>query len=73
MTFAVEAHEQGAAAGLTSSIGGIGFIIGPALGTGLYGLNMLAPFWFAAAVLILGLALLIMHPLTRIRKSPQIA
>ncbi len=73
MTFAVEPHEQGAAAGVTSSIGGIGFIVGPSLGTGLYGMNMLFPFLLAAAILILGLMILFMHPVTRVRRSPQAA
>ena len=73
MTFAVEPHEQGAAAGVTSSIGGFGFILGPSLGTGLYGVNMLLPYLLAAVIIILGLTLLLAHPLTRMRKSPQAA
>lgn len=58
MTFAVEPHEQGAAAGLTSSIGGFGFIFGPMLGTGLYGLNHMLPYMFAALVLAFGMVVL---------------
>ncbi len=66
ITFAVAAHEQGAAAGLSSSVGGMGFILGPMLGTGLYGLNPTYPYVFAVAVLLLGLTVLLAHPATRI-------
>jgi MFS transporter, DHA1 family, tetracycline resistance protein len=73
ITFAVEADEQGAAAGLASSISGIGFVIGPGLGTGLYGVYMLLPYLFAVAVLIAGLMVLFIHPRTRVRGAPQAA
>jgi MFS family permease len=65
ITFAVEAHEQGAAAGLTSAVGGLGYVFGPFLGTALYDLHMLAPYLFAMLVLISGLTLLVTHPRTR--------
>ena len=58
MTFAVEPHEQGAAAGLTASIGGFGFIFGPMLGTGLYGINPVLPYLFAGLVLVFGIIVL---------------
>jgi DHA1 family tetracycline resistance protein-like MFS transporter len=67
VTFAVESHEQGAAAGLTSSITGLGFIIGPSLGTGLYGLKPMYPYLFAALVLAAGIVTLVtMVPRLRI-------
>ena len=66
MTFAVEPHEQGAAAGLTASIGGFGFIFGPMLGTGLYGLNPMIPYLFAGLVLVFGIAVLAMRLRVRV-------
>lgn len=69
VTFAVEPHEQGSAAGLASAIPGYGFIFGPALGTALYGLNPFTPWLFAALVVLVGLAVLVLHPRTRV--APQ--
>lgn len=66
VTFAVEPHEQGAAAGLMSSIGGLGFIFGPLLGTWFYGFNPMYPYLFAALVLVFGLAMLVIHPRNRV-------
>jgi len=43
---------QGRAAGLFSSAQGIGFVIGPTLGTGLYGWGHTGPFWLASALLM---------------------
>ena len=65
VTFAVEPHEQGAAAGLANAIPGYGYIFGPALGTALYGLNPFSPYIFAALVMLAGLAVLVLHPSTR--------
>ena len=65
VTFAVEAHEQGAAAGLANSIPGYGYIFGPALGTALYGLNPFSPYILACVVMLAGLAVLALHPSTR--------
>ena len=62
ITFAVESHEQGAAAGMMSSIGGTGFIFGPMLGTGLYGINPAFPYMFGAVVLVVGITILVMKP-----------
>lgn len=73
MTFAVEAHEQGAAAGLTSAVGGIGYVIGPFLGTGLYELHMLLPYAFGGLVLIGALTLLLRHPRTRVPRTSELA
>ena len=66
VTFAVEPHEQGSAAGLASAVPGYGFIFGPALGTALYGLNPFSPWIFAALVLLGGIAVLVLHPRTRV-------
>ncbi len=65
VTFAVEPHEQGAAAGLASAIPGYSYIVGPALGTALYGLNPFSPFLLASLVLLAGIAVLVLHPRTR--------
>ena len=66
VTFAVEPHEQGAVAGLASAIPAYSFIIGPALGTALYGLNPLWPFLLASVVILVGIAVLVLHPRTRV-------
>ncbi|MCY3908326.1 MAG: MFS transporter [Anaerolineaceae bacterium] len=65
VTFAVEPHEQGAAAGLASSIPAYSYIIGPALGTALYGVNPVSPFLLASLVMLAGIAVLVLHPRTR--------
>ena len=65
VTFAVEPHEQGAAAGLANAIPGYGYIFGPALGTALYGLNPFSPYILACVVMLAGLAVLVLHPSTR--------
>ena len=65
VTFAVEPHEQGAAAGLASSIPAYSYIIGPALGTALYGVNPVSPFLLASVVMLAGIAVLVLHPRTR--------
>lgn len=51
-SLAVGADEQGALAGLTSSVPALGSIIGPVLGTGLYQVNAHLPY-LANAVLLL--------------------
>ncbi|WP_315724861.1 MULTISPECIES: MFS transporter [unclassified Bradyrhizobium] len=43
---------QGRAAGLFSSAQGIGFVIGPALGTVMYEWSHTGPFWMASALLV---------------------
>ena len=58
ITFAVEAHEQGAAAGLANAVPGCGFIFGPALGTALYGVNSYLPYLFAALFTVVAFAML---------------
>lgn len=49
---AVEAHEQGAAAGTVASAQGMGMIAGPLLGTLLYGLSPVAPYLLVAFTLL---------------------
>ena len=71
VTFAVEPHEQGAAAGLASAIPGYGFIFGPALGTAMYGLNPLSPYLFAMLVVLAGIATLALQ--TRAQRRVQLA
>jgi len=53
---AVKAHEQGAAAGAVSSILGLGTVIGPMVGTGLYRVWPNAPY-LLIGVILLGLSL----------------
>jgi len=65
VTFAVEPHEQGAAAGLASSIPAYSYIIGPALGTALYGINPVSPFLLASVVILAGIGVLVLLPRTR--------
>ncbi len=66
ITFAVEPHEQGAAAGLASAVPGYSYIFGPALGTALYGLDPFLPFLLASVVLLAGLAVLVLSPRMRV-------
>jgi len=49
---AVKAHEQGAAAGTVSSILGLGTVIGPMVGTGLYRVWPNAPYLLIGVVLL---------------------
>lgn len=69
VTFAVEPHEQGAAAGLASAMPGYSYILGPALGTALYGLHPLSPFLLTSLVILAGIAVLVLHPRTRAVQS----
>lgn len=45
-------HEQGAVAGLMSACPALGFIVGPVVGTGLYQINPLWPYWLVVALLV---------------------
>jgi MFS family permease len=49
-TLTVEAHEQGALAGLLSAAPGLGYVVGPLLGGWLYSVNITFPYWTAAVV-----------------------
>ena len=53
--------SRGRRAGLTASIGGFGFIFGPMLGTGLYGINPTFPYLFAGLVLVFGIIVLVVR------------
>ncbi len=55
-SLAVSVDEQNAVAGMVTSVNGIAYIAGPAIGVGLYGLWMPLPF-LATAGLMFGLAL----------------
>jgi len=48
----VEAHEQGAAAGSVGAAQGLGIILGPLVGTGIYALDNGAPFALIGAMLL---------------------
>ena len=65
ITFTVEPREQGAAAGLASAMPGYGFLVGPALGTGLYSVSPFLPYLVTALVVLAGIAVLLVHPATR--------
>lgn len=65
ITFTVEPREQGAAAGLASAMPGYGFLVGPAMGTGLYSVDPLLPFLVTALVVLGGIAVLVVHPAAR--------
>lgn len=70
ITYVVTTQEQGAAAGLASSIGGMGYIAGPALGTALYDLNPSYPYLLAIVVLLLGLLVLLSRRRVGMAQSP---
>ncbi|MCE2489512.1 MAG: MFS transporter [Anaerolineae bacterium] len=68
ITFVVEPHEQGAAAGLANSVPGYSFIFGPPLGTALYGVNAWSPYLLASLFVVAAFAMLTLH--TR-ERAPQ--
>lgn len=51
-TMVVDAHEQGALAGLLGSAAGMGFVVGPIAGGMLYRSEASLPYWFASAVML---------------------
>lgn len=51
-TMTVRAEEQGALAGLTGSIAGFGFLLGPLLGGYVYRFDPSVPYWLAAALML---------------------
>ena len=61
ITFVVEPHEQGAAAGLANSVPGYSFIFGPPLGTALYGVNAASPYLVASLFVVAAFAMLTLH------------
>lgn len=70
MTFSVNDKEQGAAAGLLSAMGGTGGIIGPIIGTGLYGIQPAYPYILAVIILVIGMAVLITSPHVHLIDQP---
>lgn len=55
---AVQAHEQGSAAGNVSAAQGLGMVLGPLIGTALYTLTPVAPYvWVSLSLLSLALAI----------------
>lgn len=52
---AVRTEEQGEVAGMTSSVGVVGNIVGPMIGTALYELGPAAPYWLNASLMALAL------------------
>ncbi len=70
MTFSVNDTEQGAAAGLLSAVGGTGGIIGPILGTGLYGIQPVYPYVLGAIILMCGIGVLITSPRVHLADQP---
>lgn len=51
-TLTVRAEEQGALAGLTGSVAGFGFLLGPLLGGYVYRFDPSVPYWMAAALML---------------------
>lgn len=51
------AEEQGSTLGVTQGFSSLARAIGPAIGGALYGVNRAYPFWFGAALMVLGVLL----------------
>lgn len=66
-SLAVGEHEQGAAAGLSHSAHGLGRVLGPVVGTGLYSLRGDLPYYASAGLLLLALGALYASP--RVRRA----
>jgi DHA1 family tetracycline resistance protein-like MFS transporter len=64
-TLLVGNNEQGGVAGLISATNGLAFVLGPLLGTALYGLRPEYPYLFGAAVLALVAVFAYVHPKVR--------
>jgi MFS family permease len=69
LSLAVDDGEQGAVAGLNSSAQGLGRMLGPLLGTGLYELRPEYPYAFGAALLCVVLAFLLVSRAPALRIS----
>jgi DHA1 family tetracycline resistance protein-like MFS transporter len=69
-TLLVGNNEQGGVAGLISATNGLAFVLGPLLGTALYGLRPEYPYFFGAAVLTVVAVFAQLHPkVQRIKSS----
>ena len=60
-SYSVEAHEQGALAGLIGSVAGMGFVIGPIVGGVLYALHSSYPYLAATSIASILLMSLLWH------------
>ena len=56
------ADEQGGILGLGQSVSALARILGPGIGATLYDVNVLAPFWFAAVLMLFGIAVVALLP-----------
>ena len=65
-SLSVEAHEQGAVAGLVNGVAVAGNVFGPMLGTSLYAINPIGPYVLNAAVM--GSAWLLLFANRRLRQ-----
>ncbi|BAT59785.1 major facilitator superfamily transporter [Variibacter gotjawalensis] len=54
---AVEPHEQGAVAGTIASAQGLGTIFGPLVGSAVYAVSPMAPYWMVSAILFVAAAM----------------
>lgn len=71
-TLAVSDHEQGAVAGLTGLVTGVGAMIGPLFGTVLYQVGMTVPYVASAGLLLLLTVFVFVHPrLRQLTGEPQ--
>jgi len=61
-SLAVDAHEQGAVAGIMGATSAAGFIFGPLIATKLYKLSPAAPFWFGALMMAALYAYAVLSP-----------
>lgn len=66
-SLAVGEHEQGAAAGLSHAAHGLGRVLGPVVGTGLYTLRADLPYYASSGLLLLALGALFASP--RVRRA----
>jgi len=65
VSLSVGEREQGAAAGLTGLVQGLGAVVGPLLGTGLYALGIAVPYLVTAALLLGVTAFVWVYPAAR--------
>jgi len=71
ITFTVDDHEQGAVAGMAAGAGAVAFIIGPVLGTWMYGLMWQSPYVLSGVVL--GLTALFAFLSPRMKKLRRVS
>ncbi|WP_428151580.1 MFS transporter [Brevundimonas sp.] len=71
-SIAVRPHEQGAVAGLMMSIAGLGFLVPPVVGVGLYEIVEWGPFAGNALLLLVAIALAFLSPVLRFDPTPGV-